>query len=90
LTRSAFRRQVADRDRRPVAGSGEAVPQAPVLERVRRRAAAGVDVVQDLDRGGQAGGGRHRTMLEPGRCAQHHSDPKGRAEGVEKWSALFG
>jgi hypothetical protein len=45
------------RDRRAVAGAGEAVGEAPILQGIGGRAAARGDVVQDLDGGGEAGGG---------------------------------
>ena len=47
-------------DRRTVAGAGETMREPPVLERIGGRPAARHDVVQDLDGGGEAGGGRHR------------------------------
>jgi hypothetical protein len=45
------------RDSSPVAGSGEAVREAPILESVGGRPAASVNVGQNLDGGGAAGGG---------------------------------
>ena len=46
-------------DRRAVAGAGEAVRKAPVLERIGRRTAPRLDVGQHLDRGGKTRAGRH-------------------------------
>ena len=48
------------RYRRAVARPCETVRQAPILHRVRGRPATGVDVRQNFDRGGGAGGGSHR------------------------------
>ena len=47
------------RNRRAVAGAGEAMRQAPVLHRVGRRAATRLDVREHFDRGGDARGGGH-------------------------------
>ena len=47
------------RYRRPVAGAGEAVREAPILHRVGRWPAARFDVGQNFDRGCGAGGGGH-------------------------------
>ena len=47
------------RNRRAVAGAGEAVCEAPVLHRVGRRAATRLDVGQHFDRGGDAGSGNY-------------------------------
>ena len=47
------------RDRRAVAGAGEAVREAPVLHRVGRGPAPRLDVGQNFDRGCGAGGGGH-------------------------------
>ena len=47
------------RNRRAVAGAGEAVREAPVLHRIGRRAATRLDVGQHFDRGGDAGSGNH-------------------------------
>ena len=56
------------RDGGAVLRAGEAVGQAPVLEGVGRRPAAGLDIAQDLDGGGEARGGCHRnTTPELGR-----------------------
>ena len=46
-----------------VAGAGEAVAKAPVLQRVGGGAAAGVDVGEDLDGGLNAGGRDHDASL---------------------------
>ncbi len=46
-------------DRGAILRAGEAARQAPVLERVGRRPAPLDDVVQNLDGGADAGGGRH-------------------------------
>ena len=46
-------------DRRPVAGAGEAMRKAPVLERIGRRPTPRFDVGQHLDRGGKTRAGRH-------------------------------
>ena len=54
------------RDRGAVAGAGEAMREAPVLHRIGRRAAPGVDVGQNFDRGGGAGGGDHGRYLGRG------------------------
>ena len=48
-------------DRRPVARAGEAMGKPPVLQRIRRRPAARLDIGQHIDGGGEAGGGRHQT-----------------------------
>src|SRR5262249_23998886 len=48
------------RARRAVGGAGEAVHQAPVLERIGRRPPAPFDIGDDLDGGGEAGAGRHQ------------------------------
>ena len=46
-------------DRGAVARAGEAMRQAPVLERIGGGAAPRLDVGERLDGGGQAGGGGH-------------------------------
>jgi len=48
------------RDRRAIGRAGEAVHQAPILERVGGRAPARFDIGDDLDGGGEAGAGRHQ------------------------------
>src|SRR5271166_1727084 len=47
------------RDRRPVARSRKAMREAPVLQRVGGGTAARLDLRQNVDRGGDAGGGGH-------------------------------
>ena len=47
------------RYRRAVARAREAVREAPILHRVGRGSATGLDVGQNFDRGGGAGGGGH-------------------------------
>ena len=54
------------RDRGAVAGAGEAMRQAPVLHRVGRRPAPGVDVGEHFDCGGGAGGGDHGRRVGRG------------------------
>ncbi len=46
-------------DRRAIAGAGKAMRRAPFLQRVRRGAALGFNVVDHFDRGGQTGSRRH-------------------------------
>ena len=46
-------------DRSPVAGAGEAVRLTPSLQRVVRVAPPRLKRLQNLDGGGEAGGGRH-------------------------------
>ena len=47
------------RYRRPVARASEAVREAPVLHCIGRRPATRIDIGQNFDRGGGAGGGGH-------------------------------
>ena len=42
-----------------VGRTGEAVRQAPILEHIRRQPAARLDLGENLDGGGQTGGGCH-------------------------------
>ena len=48
-------------DRGAVTGAGEAMRQAPVLERIGGRAAARLDVGENLDGGGEARGRCHQA-----------------------------
>ena len=63
-------------DRRAVAGAGEAAREPPVLERVGGRTAARLDVGEDFDGGGDAGGGDHRQVF-PGKRGRRKSDTIG-------------
>ena len=60
--RGAPAQRVVDqpRDRRPVAGAGEAMREPPILERVARRAPPRLDIGDDLDGGGKAGARCHQ------------------------------
>ncbi|BAQ45288.1 conserved hypothetical protein [Methylobacterium aquaticum] len=63
---AAAQRVVDERgDGGAVAGAGEAVGEAPILEGVGDRAAALGDVGQDLDGGGEAGARGHRETADP-------------------------
>ena len=42
------------------AGAGETVLKAPVLERIGRRPVPPLDIGEDLDGGGESGGGCHQ------------------------------
>ena len=46
-------------DRGAIAGAGKAMRGAPLLQRLRRRNALGVDGVDQFDGGGQPGSGSH-------------------------------
>ena len=62
----AFRRKrVVDeaRDGGAVLRAGEAVRKAPILQGVRRRPAARLDIGEDLDRRGEAGSRRHQPGM---------------------------
>src|SRR5262249_7545070 len=48
------------RDRRAIGRAGEAVHQAPILERIGGRASPRLDVGDDLDGGGEASAGGHQ------------------------------
>ena len=67
-------------DRGAVAGAGEAMRQAPVLQRLRGRTAARLDIGEDLDGGGEARGGGHAGMrisnakIDPHREQHEHAD----------------
>src|SRR5262249_7446466 len=50
-------------DRGAVAGAGEAVREAPVLERIGCRPPPRLDLGNDLDGGGEAGARRHQRMF---------------------------
>src|SRR4029077_2611761 len=61
--RLAAQRVIGDaRDGGAVARAGEAVREAPILERVRRRTASRLDIGHHLDGGGEACGGCHRDQ----------------------------
>ena len=59
-----------------VARAGEAVREAPVLERIGGRPAPRLDIGEDLDGGGEAGGGCHSDAEQDAHDEDHphHSE----------------
>ena len=68
------------RDRRAVARAREAVREAPILEALRGRAAARLDIGEDLDGGGEACGGRHQMMKDANGEDDPHQQQHDRAD----------
>ena len=99
--RALRRKRVIDdvADRGAVAGAGETVRQAPILQRLRHRPVAAFDVVEDLDGGRQPAAEPH-GQVSPNRCSAKNTQmapstaapkantrPRGRSWLPPRWMA---